>query len=68
MKINTINTYNYANNLQRANVVQAPIRQNLNLPNDSVDFSIHNNISFKANPIEKAKGYFQYLKAQKTRF
>lgn len=66
MKIDTINPYNYANNWQRANVVQAPIRQNLNLPNDSVDFSIHNNISFKANPIEKAKGYFQYLKAQKA--
>lgn len=66
MKINTINPYNYSNNLQSANGPQVLIRQNLNLSNDSFDFSTHNNVSFKANPIEKAKGYFQYLKAQKV--
>lgn len=66
MKINTINFYNYTNILQRFNISQTWIGQNLYLPADSVDFSIHRNVSFKGNLLKKVVGYFQYLKAQKA--
>ena len=66
MKINTINSYNYSNILQRSNTLQTRIGKKIYFPTDSVDFSIHRNVSFNGNPIQKAIGYFQYLKAQKV--